>query len=409
MTAGFSTRADGVRARDHTLLGREDRLGTPSAPERPAPPPPREQPWGRWLDAVAASGLTGAGVRFPEGPLPSETWRRLLAGVRRNRLEGLLASSVAAGALVATREQAAEAARAHVKAMSAAVLLEQDLLEAVDLLEGAGIDHRLLKGPAVARLAYPEASVRVFRDIDLLVPSARTEEAAALLTRHGHRRVQARLRPGFDGRFAKSVTLTSPRGRSIDLHRTLVPGALGLTITPQDLFATSLPARVGGREVRCPGWAELVLHACYTVAVADVPPRRVALRDLAQLLLHAPVEEDRVLELAERWRGLGVVATAVNMTWDRFDLADAVPLSAWAASYRPGRREQRRLELHRQADCYAPQALATLAVLPGVRERAAFLRAVAFPGREFLEQRSTGRLGWLLRGWRGLLTGGGRS
>ena len=47
------------------------------------------------------------------------------------------------------------------------------LLRALEVLAAAGIPSRVLKGVALAHTAYPQPELRVFGDVDLLVPSAR--------------------------------------------------------------------------------------------------------------------------------------------------------------------------------------------------------------------------------------------
>ncbi|MGH9115189.1 MAG: nucleotidyltransferase family protein, partial [Acidimicrobiales bacterium] len=121
-----------------------------------------------WIASVAGFGLPGAPA-FPASPLGSGDWGALLAGVVRERIEGLLAASVAAGALPVEegqREQVRQAARGRARVD---IGLERELLGTAALLDGAGVAYRALKGPAWAHTLYSDPSWRGFGDVDLLL------------------------------------------------------------------------------------------------------------------------------------------------------------------------------------------------------------------------------------------------
>ncbi len=60
--------------------------------------------------AVAAYRLPGVPAQFPSQLLAPEVWDAMVMRIRRERLTGLLARSVADGALPATPEQSKQAA-----------------------------------------------------------------------------------------------------------------------------------------------------------------------------------------------------------------------------------------------------------------------------------------------------------
>ncbi|MDQ3972762.1 MAG: nucleotidyltransferase family protein [Actinomycetota bacterium] len=361
--------------------------------------------------ALASFGLRGAAGTLPTGPLDDAAWRKLLAKVRAHRLAGHLADALAEGALAATETQVDEAVELHVDAMARVVILERVLLEATEILERTGVRHRVLKGSALAHTAYPNPSLRVYTDVDLLAASEDFDTAVAALGAAGYRRNWPQLRPGFDRRFGKAATLTGDSGQ-IDLHRTFLMGPFGLTVDLPSLFETATAFEVGGRRLLALGPEERFLHACYNAALGDVPPRLVSLRDVAQMLLHVAevaLDHRRVLDLARRWRGEAVVARAVTMAWDTFGLADVVPLSVWARRYEPARAEQRALDSYLKRRSYTAKALASLWVIPGVGAKTAYLRAVVLPDRAFLRIHDRGYASWLRRGGRVLLQRGGWS
>jgi hypothetical protein len=82
------------------------------------------------------------------------------------------------------------------------------------------------------------------------------------------------------------------------------------------------------------------------------------------------------LNRAREWKCEAVVARAIRSSWERFELADATPLSAWAGRYVPTPNDLRWLRGYTGADRrYARQALAGLRTIRGVKGKAAYVRA----------------------------------
>lgn len=355
--------------------------------------------------SVAAHGLPGAVRSLPQEPLSDETWATFMRGVRFQRVSGHLVHALADGVFPATPQQENEAVGLHTDAMRQVLCLERLLIDTVELLTRAGVRAVALKGSALAHTAYPSPALRVFGDVDLLVPSESFDDAAAVLTDLGLQRRWPQLRAGFDRRFGKSATLVHPDGYEIDLHRTFALGPFGLTVDLPALFDTATSFEVGGRKLPMLAAEERFLHACYHAALGNVPPRLVPLRDVAQLLLATDLDGARVMALVDAWSAQAVVARAITLTWSTFGLADALPLSVWAHNYDPTPWERRALRTYLRAErSYGVKALASLRVIHGVPERAAFLRALLFPERSTVAryERSYGR--WWRRGARSLLS-----
>lgn len=353
--------------------------------------------------SIAAYGLPGAVQALPSAPLDDAAWDSLMRHVRHQRIAGHLVHALADGALAATPEQHDEAEGLHADAMLQVLRLERLLIDTVELLARAGVRAVALKGSALAHTAYPNPALRIFGDVDLLVPSEAFDTAAATLTELGLSRRWPQLRAGFDRRFGKGATLVHPDGNEIDLHRTFALGRFGLTVDLPGLFDTVSSFEVGGRKVPMLGLEERFLHACYHAALGNAPPRVVPLRDVAQLTLTAGLDRQRVLHLAEAWAGHAVVARAVALTWSTFGLADVVPLSVWAQGYRPSTTERRALDTYVRSDrTYTGKALASLRVIPGPAAKAAFLRALLLPERATVARYEDGYAGWWRRGSRSL-------
>ena len=348
--------------------------------------------------ALAADGLAGSRWTLPEGPLEGSAWPRLMAVVEEQRLAGLLLQAIHGGRMPVTPEQLESASVLHRTAMGLAVQLERTLLQTVETLDGAGIPSRVLKGPAVAHLVYPDPSLRVFHDVDLMVPGEDFDRAIEVLDHAGCTRKHRRLGPGFDAQFGKGASLISHAGWEVDLHRTFVNGRFGLGIKLDDLFATSSSFRLGGRTLLALGPEERFLHACYHAAIGDPVPRLVAMRDIAEMLLRTSLDLDRVRGLCSAWGGLPVMARAVRLTWEAFGLADLTALSVWAERYQPSKSEARAVRAYTTQRSGGGQALTSLGAIPGIRAKVTFIRAVMLPEREFLDGKR--RRAWARRGAR---------
>lgn len=349
------------------------------------------------LLAIAASGLPGSMLRSPQRPLDDASWRSLLPRVDEHRLTGLLLTALASQVFPATAEQALQAQRLHAQAIRRVLLRDAALLEAAETLDRAGIVWRALKGAATAHRVYADPATRPYRDVSVLVPAARFDDALQALTVLGYERRSPPLKLTFDVTFGNAVSLVRADGMSIDLHRTLSPGPFGLTIELDSLFQAAAVFSVGGRPIKALAPEAHFLHSCYEAALGDLSSRLVSLRDIAQQALSDDLDVERVFTLASAWAGEAVLAVAMQLAWKRFALADAVPLSAWSRRYTPSRRERRFL-LGYQTQRFAHKALDSLQVIKGVGSKAAFLRAVALPDPVWLAHHDQRRGRWLRRG-----------
>jgi hypothetical protein len=272
------------------------------------------------------------------------------------------------------------------------------LLRVAEQFDAADLDFRVLKGPSVAHVDYPDPADRGFGDLDLLVRAADFARAVELLEAVGGRRGIPELRHGFDHRFGKGAVIAMPDDLEIDLLRSFVAGPLGMTIDLESLFATSTSFVLGDRDLAGLGTEERFLHACIHAGLGR-PVGLHSLRDVAQMGLRADLDVGRVHGLARSWRATAVVARAVNLAWTKLDLADSVAISAWASRYRPDRAGQRLLDAYIGGDrSFTRQAIATLRVIPRRRDKVAYARSLVLPQRRYLEARGTTRFEHVRRG-----------
>jgi hypothetical protein len=278
----------------------------------------------------------------------------------------------------------------HRSAMAVVLVLERKLLMLTSAFDAAGIDVVVLKGPALARAFYPDASWRTFGDIDLLVRDQDWGASCELLATIGFRRSIPEPREGFDRRFGKSATHVDPDGIEVDLHRTLAMGAFGLWLDPELLFARTAPFTLGERSLRRLDDTAALLHACVHASLGTWPPRLLPLRDVAQIAQRGRIDWRAFGDLAEACRLAAVVRAAFDETSRQLDVTLPSAAERWRsreptwserrllAAYASGRRGRGGL------------ALSTLRALPGVRAKAGYVRALLLPDRSFLTARARG-------------------
>jgi hypothetical protein len=349
---------------------------------------------GPLLTAVLTHGLETTGrPAVPPTPPSDAQFGALLTVARRERLVGLLAAAVSDGVIPLTGAQLTRLAEEHREAMLACLALDRLALAAHEALAARGVDHAFLKGVAWAQVHYPDPSWRVYGDVDVLVHPDGWDDAVGWCRDAGGVRHYPEPRPGFDRRFGRSVAWTMPAGLELDVHRTLAPGPMGVTVRAGECLPAPALVTVAGRSLpRLDPAAELV-HAALHATVGDRVPRLSALRDVAQIATVTRPPVGDVDRLARRWSVGAAVARGIRAAADRLGLAPH-PLGHWAAAYRPGPDEVRWLRATLAADgSYARQALATLPALPGLRAKVAYARALAAPGRGYRDAADAGPLG----------------
>ncbi len=329
------------------------------------------------LRAVTGYGLAGAAgtVGAVEDP------GALLAAVAEHRLTGIAARALDAGDLELPSDAAAILRARHDVVMAQTLRVELALIEVAGLLADAGVDHRVLKGSALAHTVAMDPADREFRDVDVLVPASQIDRAVAALTGAGAMRLQPELRPGFDRRFAKSVTMRLD-GVEVDIHRTLAPGPFGVWIHAGDLFVVGSSFTVADRQLATLDRTDHLVHACYHVALGQSMPAFTNLRDIA-LLASGPWDAERFDSTVTRWQGRPVVARAVRLVRELAELE----LPSALTEYRPSPGDAAMLAPYvREGDRFPALALATARAL-GPADRATYARAIALPAGAGVRQR----------------------
>jgi hypothetical protein len=328
--------------------------------------------------AVLAHGLTGppedAGAPALTDPHADDDWAALRGEASHHRLDGLLVAAVVDGLVATTVEQRAELAHLELDLTRARMWHEQRLVTVVDDLEAAGIEVRVLKGPALAALDYPDAQLRPTGDIDLLVHGEQIDHAVAALVAMGGIRTDPDPVAGYAGRVGKGATIAMPDGLEVDLHRLLVWGPLGVRMPPAALWEPGRTFERGGRAFETLDVETTLLHACAHLLVLGWR-RALTLRDVAQVLANPGLDPDRAIRLARRTDAEALLATGVLLAQRELDLADAAWGDAalvlqWARGFAPRWRDRLWLRVERPEDPIgALEAFGTYLELPGPAER----------------------------------------
>jgi Uncharacterised nucleotidyltransferase len=344
----------------------------------------------RAVRAVAAFGLVPRPdpptirVEGPEGvAFEGRLWAQ--------RLTGLAIAANADGTLGLSPDALDPLLERHRRAMGWCLRIEDRLLQLDDRFRRAGIDYAVLKGPAVAHHAYPDPSLRAFGDLDVLVRGASFRDACAVLGEMGFRRRLAEPRPGFDERFGKAAAHQHrDDSMEIDLHRTLVLGPFGLWIDPDALLDRATTFQLAGRAIPRLDDTDMLISVAMH-AVLGWPPRLISFRDVLQVCRSTDVDWPALTRRASDQRLTAVLMHAFTTAAKALG-TEPVAQAAALATVPIRRTEARALETYAGSRRGAGgTAVSTLRAIPGVRGKAAYVRAIAFPQRTFMRDRYRAR------------------
>ena len=271
--------------------------------------------------ALAAHGLAGSRLDMPRGPLSTERWTHLVEECRSQELLGYVAGAVAAGRLAVTDDQADELYVLEAESAGLALLVEQRLITLATSLGAAGIDYRVVDGPARTQLAFADACLRHFETVDIVVEPGYVRLAAAMKGPGGHFRSTHRAR----------------RRPRIGVRATVLPAVDNEAIVDlADLGDSSATITLGGHRLPALPPEEQLVCVAVEVVTGAGDRQTALLRDLAELALSPAIDVGQVRRVAETWHVSDPVVAAVRTAWQEFDLADKTALSVWAQRYNLG-------------------------------------------------------------------------
>ncbi len=334
-------------------------------------------PAARW---VLAHGLATR-VRPPTGVLDEESWRRLRSESFTHKLDGLLVDAVATDALPVTPAQADEVAELEIDLTQARMWQEQRLVEVVELIEGGGVEVRVLKGLAVATLDYPDPQMRPTGDVDLLVRGTDLDRAAQLVEDTG----------GDLDRSRSAARLLGPGGQGGDAgHRCRrdrpapPPGVGTAGGAPRPRPALVAQPAVHGRRSNAAHPDPSTTPCCMPARICwcSAPVGRWSCGTWPSWPPDADLDVEGLLVRARQWRAEALLATAVLLSAEELGLGTLAQdeLGRWAAGYPVTLRDRLWLRIERpQEPVPGLEAVATLIELPSRQARWELIRATLRP------------------------------
>lgn len=188
-----------------------------------------------------------------------------------------------------------------------AILAGATTVKAVRALEAAGVEVLVLKGLAVACLAWDDPSSRVQTDVDLLVRRTELHRAIRVLQEAG---VCGEVASGGD--YTHGTCLAPvPGGCVVEIHRLLSDDALR-DVSVDVLFDTSMEVATPEGVIRTLGPSETAVYLS-SHATLHLFERLSWLVDLAGLAHRAGVDWTRAARRARDWK----VAALAGFGWAR--------------------------------------------------------------------------------------------
>jgi hypothetical protein len=220
----------------------------------------------------------------------------------------------------------------------------------IETLRGAGIDTLVLKGGALARTRYADPGLRPMADVDVLVPTARAQEAIGVLAGAGWA-PRVPITAGFVRmQHAANLRSRTAEGAKCDLHwhaywECCHEGA------DDDLWAASVPLDWDGAATRMLAPADQLVHVCVNGSRRAGRPSITWVADALLILRAGDVDWPRVLAQARARRFVLRVRLMLRYLRRAFDAPvprealdglGAAPVSRlerlehWAGNRRPG-------------------------------------------------------------------------
>ncbi len=248
-------------------------------------------------------------------------WERLLAAAGTHAVVPLLAHVLAAvpGVPAPVVARLTEQSRAMARR---GAWLTAELFRILDVLQAAGIEALVHKGPVLGREAWGDPALRPFADLDLVVADQDLPAAASALVTAGlelggvapGRQRQAQLVHAYE------VELANRQGLVVDLHRTLVGRHLARGPRTAELFERRRTVTLDGRAVPTLGRDDTLVALCLG-GTSELWNRLKYVVDIAELL-QSPGGTDwpTLLERARRDGTLRMVVLGVRLGCDHAGL-----------------------------------------------------------------------------------------
>jgi hypothetical protein len=269
--------------------------------------------------------------------------------------------------------------------------LTAELVHLMGALRGLGIRALTYKGPVLGQQLYGDATLRQFRDLDILVAPNEVLRTRDVLCQLGYKEAKQFSRPLLT-KFINSQCEWQMMGTTsrtiVELHWALFPRYASLDLSFAELNHASVAIPIAGETVRTIGFSHLALalsaHGTkhfwhrlgwlvdfavvlrsYTAADAEKLLDDAARKGMKRILLISAALVDKVLQL----RLPKSFETAISDDCCARLLADNMQQSLWAGTI-PEDLLSQNIVMLRSRECWSDQAtiVSRLAFTPGPEE-----------------------------------------
>ena len=191
-------------------------------------------------------------------------------------------------------------------------------------LAARGIEAIAFKGPVVAHLAYGDAALRRYRDLDILVRGRDADAACDALAALGFRNADA-FTPAQRAAFRRysGQDIVFKDGVAVEPHWALAPHTLSLQVDHDALFARARDVELRGAAMRCFGAEDLVAVLCLHGS-KEQWTRLLWIADLAHMIAATPgLDWDALLERARMQGCLRMVLIGLALAAELLDTLPA--------------------------------------------------------------------------------------
>jgi hypothetical protein len=344
---------------------------------------------------MTADDLQSAVLRFglEESATPraidAAEWATALVWAEAHNLVGQLWAAAPVVAVL-TEKQQHQLGQAYEEAAMPALAIEASTLEVHRLLDVAGIDWRMLKGVATARLLYANPLQRSSRDIDVLVRPSDLQKTLAALAPITAEPAEAQAGP-VRAAMLKERQITDTRGVAVDVHQAIEGSLITSRLPIAPLFAEPQSITIGDVQIEACNTAAMFVHSVLHSTSGGA--QLSTLPDLGRLARLVDPDDELFADLLPRrpqrdlfvW-SLQIAATQIPIpaVWRRF-----------VAEHQPHRLRHRLFDSIHGSEA----RLGLVNVMIG-EQRVRRAAEVVWPSADYLrlkERTRLSNLGWLVR------------
>ncbi len=217
-------------------------------------------------------------------------WDRLLTLAAAHGLEPLLFHHLNEQPAARVPEKMMQALRAGSRETAQRGMILASRLQGIaDHLDSRNIEHILYKGPLFAEVYYGNCALRVFHDLDVIVPPAKV-----LLTRNALSEIGFVDRYGLNEaqqvaafRFGSQHIFTAPGKLDLDVHWRIIPKSISSSLDMERIWKRVTTAGFFGRNVPTLCAEDMLVVLCLHAGQHEWA-RLSTMCDISQLLLHHP-------------------------------------------------------------------------------------------------------------------------